>query len=100
MRDSQCRIGAIKLGGGVIVYVRDDIPNKQLIKHKLPEDIQDVFVEVNLRKSKLLIFEAYKTACQSVKHFFKHVGFAVDTYTQKRHTRKVSFCWRFYYGRY
>ena len=22
-----------RLGGGVIVYIRDDIPNKQLIKH-------------------------------------------------------------------
>ena len=28
------------LGGGVIAYVRDDIPNKQLIKHRLPENIE------------------------------------------------------------
>ena len=69
-----------RLGGGVIVYVRDDIPNKQLIKHKLPEDIEGVFVEVNLRKTKWLIFGAYRPPCQSVKYFFKHVGFALDTY--------------------
>ena len=33
-------------GGGVITHVRDDIPSKQLIKHKLSEC---VFIEVNLR---------------------------------------------------
>ena len=33
-------------GGGVIAHVRDDIPSKQLIKHKLSEC---VFIEVNLR---------------------------------------------------
>ena len=27
-------------GGGVIVYVWDDIPSKQLIKHKLPQDME------------------------------------------------------------
>ena len=29
-----------KSGGGVIVYVWDDIPSKQLIKHKLPQDME------------------------------------------------------------
>ena len=67
------------LGEGVIVYVCDDIPNKQFIKHRLPEDIEGVFVEVNLRKTKSLIFEAYRPPCQSVEYFFKHVGFALDT---------------------
>ena len=37
-------------GGRVIIYVRDDIPSKQLTKHKLPDIIEGVFIEVNLRK--------------------------------------------------
>ena len=69
-------------GGGVIVYIRDDIPNKQLVKHKLPEDTEGVFVEVNLRNSKWLIFGGCRPPCQSVEHFFKNVGFALDTYRQ------------------
>ena len=68
--------------GGVIVYIRDNIPNKQLVKHKLPEDIEGVFVEINLRKSKWLIFGGYRPPCQSVEHFFKNV-------------RQVFSCWRF-----
>ena len=52
-----------RLGRGVIVYVRDDISNKHLIKHKLPEDIEGIFVEVNLRKTKWLIFGACRPPC-------------------------------------
>ena len=33
----------------VIVYFRDDIPNKQLTKHKLPDDIAGVFIEVKIK---------------------------------------------------
>ena len=43
--------------GGVIIYVRDDIPSKQLIKHKLPDDTEGIFVEVF---AKWLIFGTYK----------------------------------------
>ena len=41
-----------RLDGGIIVYVRDDIPSKQLTRHKFPEDIEGIFTEVNLRKTK------------------------------------------------
>ena len=47
-------------GGGVIVYVRDNIPRKQLTKHTLPDDIEGVFIEVNLRKIKWLVFGTHR----------------------------------------
>ena len=65
-------------GGGVIVYFRDDIPSKQLTKHKRPDDIEGVFIEVNLRKIKWLIFGTYRPPSQPVEYFFKHVGYALD----------------------
>ena len=51
----------------MILYGRDDITSKQLIKHKLPEDIEDVFVEVTLRTTKRLIFGVYTLLHQSVE---------------------------------
>ena len=42
-------------GGGVLIYVRDDIPHKLLTDHKLPHDIEGIFVELNLRKNKWLL---------------------------------------------
>ena len=37
-------------GGGVLIYVREDIPSKPLTDHKLPYDIEGIFVELNMRK--------------------------------------------------
>ena len=71
-----------RLGGEVIVYVLDFIPSKQLIKHQLPEDTEGAFVEVNLRKTKRLIFGVCRSPCQSAEYFFKHAGFGLDTYRQ------------------
>ena len=39
-------------GGGIIIYVREDIPTKILTKNNLPEDIEGIFLEINFRKSK------------------------------------------------
>ena len=36
--------------GGVLNYVREDIPSKPLTDHKLPHDFEGIFVELNLRK--------------------------------------------------
>ena len=41
-------------GGGVVIYIRENIPNKPLAHHKLPHDNEGIFVELNLRKKKWL----------------------------------------------
>ena len=44
------RIDLNRNGGGVMIYVRQDIPSKRLSKHNLPSDIECLCVEINLRK--------------------------------------------------
>ena len=39
-------------GGCIIIYVREDIPSKILEKHKLPQDVESMFVELNFRRVK------------------------------------------------
>ena len=41
-----------RYGGGILIYVREDIPCKILHNHNLPEDIEGIFLELNFRKSK------------------------------------------------
>ena len=36
--------------GGILMYVRNDIPGKLLTKHNFPNDIEGLFVETNFRK--------------------------------------------------
>ena len=37
-------------GGGLIIYVREDITSKMLTKHKFPDDIKTLFVEIDFEK--------------------------------------------------
>ena len=39
-------------GGGVFIYVRADIPSRELKIHNTPEDIESTFIEINLIKIK------------------------------------------------
>ena len=43
-------------GGGIITYVREEIPSKILNLVDIPNDIKGKFIEKNLRKAKWLIF--------------------------------------------
>ena len=43
-----------RYGGGIFIYVQEDIPCKILPDHNLPEDIEGIFLELNFRKSKLI----------------------------------------------
>ena len=49
-------LGRNRNGGGVIIYVREDIPSKILTNHVLPTDIEALFIELNFRKRKWLSF--------------------------------------------
>ena len=44
------RLDRNALGGGILIYVRTDIPSKILEQHELPENIEGIFIEINLRK--------------------------------------------------
>ena len=39
-------------GGGIMIFIREDIPSKLLKNHTFPENIEGLFVELTLRKSK------------------------------------------------
>ena len=54
------RLDQNRFGGGALIYVRENIPCKQLTKYILPDDIEGTFVEINLRKTKWLLFDEYR----------------------------------------
>ena len=54
-----------EMGSGVLIDIREDMPSKLLADHKLPNDIEGIFVELNLRKKKWLIFGSYHLPSQS-----------------------------------
>ena len=76
------RLDRNKNGGGIFIYIREDIPSKKLDKHTFPNDIEGIFIEINLRKTKWLIFGSYHPPGQSDDYYFHNVGRALDIYNE------------------
>ena len=72
-------------GGGVLIYVREDIPSKQLTKHTFSKNVEGLFIEINLRKTKLLFFGGYRSEHKdfglSKDDFLEQLVFALDKYS-------------------
>ena len=69
-------------GGGILIYVRDDIPCKLLKKHTFSNDIEGIFLELNFRKSKWLLLGGYRPPSQNKEHFLSNLCSAFDIYTK------------------
>ena len=69
-------------GGGILIYVREDIPSKELLKFKFPSDIEGIYIEINLRKTKWLLLGTYHPPSQSDNYFFQNIGSSIDFYCQ------------------
>ena len=76
------RLDRNKHGGGVLVYIREDIPCNILKKTFLPVDIEGIFIELNLRKHKWLLCAIHCPPNQKDDYFFNHLGKAIDVYHQ------------------
>ena len=70
------RVDRNKEGVGLILNFRSDIPCKRL-KTQLPIDIEGIFIELNLRNKKWLLFCGYNPRKQ---FFLDNVGIHIDTF--------------------
>ena len=46
------RLDRNKFGGGIIIYVKENIPSRNLNKHNFSKNIEGMFIEINLRNVK------------------------------------------------
>ena len=69
-------------GGSVFIYVQEDIPSRELKIHNTPEDIESIFIEINLIKTKWLFCGCYHPPSQSDQYFFENIGKALDKYSK------------------
>ena len=67
--------------GGVMIFVKEDIPSKLLTKYNFPSDAEGLFVELDFRKSKWLLFGTYHPPTQNDQYFFNRIGKALETYS-------------------
>ena len=74
------RLDRNRNGGGILIYVREDIPSNLLLKHNFPDDIEGIFIEINLRKIKWLLFGTYHPPSQADNYYFDSVTRVLDIY--------------------
>ena len=75
-----------RFGGGVMIYVREDIPCDILIRHNTPKNIEAIFLEINLRKNRLLLVGTYHSTSkehgEGDEKYFQEIGLALDVYSR------------------
>ena len=67
-------------GGGIIIYIREDIICKELKSHNMPKNVEGIFLELNLRKSKWLLMGGYNPHKDSIAYFLSHIGNGIDKF--------------------
>ena len=65
--------------------MRCDIPSRQLDKHEFSDGIEGIFLEINLRHSKWLLFGTYHPPSQNDAFYFNNIARSLDTYTTTYH---------------
>ena len=59
----------------------DTIPSKILEKHSCPNNIEYLFIELNFRKCKWLLYRTYHPPSQNDKYYFNYHDKALDSYS-------------------
>ena len=62
-----------------MIYIRDDIPSKEL-KSQLPADIEGIFIEINIRKIKWVLMGGYNPQKDNISYFLSHVNKGLDKF--------------------
>ena len=69
-------------GGGLLVYVRRDIPAHRLNSFNFSNGIECISFEINLRKKRWVLFSVYRPPNQSQDYLFENLGRAIDHYSE------------------
>ena len=75
------RLDRTRKGGGILIYVRNDIPSMLFTKQSFPNDGENFFIKINFKKIKWLLFGTYHQPSQSNQYYFDCLDKALDDYS-------------------
>ena len=70
-------------GGDIMLYIREDIPLKFLTEVKLDNEIENIFIEINLRSKKWLLSGSCNPKLSHIKNHLQEIGKGLDYYSSK-----------------
>ena len=74
------RLNRDRHGGGILIYVREDIPYKELKSEDITGGIECIFFEINLRKIKWILMAGYNPHKDIISNFLSNVSKKLDQY--------------------
>ena len=63
--------------------MNDNIPSRKLTEHVIPDDIEIMCVEINLKKQKWVLLGIYRPPKMNEKYFLDHLSRVIDVYSRK-----------------
>ena len=72
------RLDRDKHGGGVLIYISENVVSKELKWPSKPKDVECIFLEINLRKQKWILMGGYNPKKESISYFLDHVSHYLD----------------------
>ena len=76
------RLDISNKSGGILVYIKSNIPTRQLNCGDLCKSIQAVPFEINLRKEKWLVISIYRPPSQNSEFFLNSLTSIIDHFTK------------------
>ena len=67
-------------GGGILLYFRKDLPCKELKSHNLSTNIESIFIELTLRKTKWVLVGGYNPKKETISTFLSEMSKGLDKY--------------------
>ena len=74
---------------GMVVYIKSSLPSRIISNSKLPENIQVIPFELNLKKKKWLFVSVYKLPLQSNNYFLNTLNDLLDFYSSTYENKVV-----------
>ena len=74
----QYRLDRNRHGGGIIVYVKDNLPSKEVSSLDLSNHVESIFIEITIGKTKWLLGSGYNPRKSNISCFLSHIGKEID----------------------
>ena len=74
------RLDRNRFGGGVLFFIRDNLPFKELKSHNLPIGVEGIFIELMMGKNKWLIMGGYNPHKDNIPYFLSKLGDELDKF--------------------
>ena len=77
------RLDRCSKGGGLLLFVRDDISSRLLTEYKTPTNVECIFIEISIRKKNWLLCCSYNPHKSNISTHMHHLSKGLDIYMNK-----------------